>query len=94
MFRDSGLVAVGGLNIDPYTSDSQVGRLRHVYVKKNERRKGYASHLVRALVHLAHPSFHTVRLLTDTDGGAAFYESLGFERVSSTTASHELILRP
>jgi len=94
IFRGPDLVAVGGLNIDPYLGDVQIGRLRHLYVAKADRRNGYATHLVDELVRNGRATFRRIRLFTDTAGGAAFYEARGFTRVSSPTASHELVLGP
>ena len=31
------LIAIGGLNIDPYIADPSIGRVRHVYVSKEFR---------------------------------------------------------
>ncbi|WP_374847398.1 GNAT family N-acetyltransferase [Brucella thiophenivorans] len=71
-------------------SDALTGRLRHLYVLKAERRKGYATDLVHELLRRGRPSFQSIRLFTDATGGSAFYETLGFARISSCTVSHEL----
>ena len=42
-FQNESLVAVCGLNIDPYAGDSAVGRLRHLYVLKSARRQRLGS---------------------------------------------------
>lgn len=89
-FENKRLVAVCGLNIDPYMADSSVARLRHLYVLKSVRRKGVASSLVRYLLDIAGMSFTNVRLFTDTTDAAIFYETLGFSRSKSSTASHIL----
>lgn len=93
VFDDERLVAVCGLNIDPYAADSTVGRLRHLYVLKSARRKGVASILVRYLIDAARISFINVRLFTDTRDAAIFYEKFGFSPSESATASHTLRLR-
>lgn len=86
--------AIGGLNIDPYQADSTVARIRHLYVRPAARRRRLGTRLARRLLaHARSRSFVAVRLLTDTDGAAAFYESLGFHRSGmSTDATHELTL--
>jgi GNAT superfamily N-acetyltransferase len=87
-FQNGRLVAVGGLNVDPYMEDIAIARLRHLYVLKRVRRKGVASSLVRYLLDMARTSFTAVRLFTDTPEAAAFYETLGFSRLKSATATH------
>jgi GNAT superfamily N-acetyltransferase len=89
-FENERLVAVCGLNIDPYMADSSVARLRHLYVLKSVRRKGVASSLVRYLLDIAGMSFTDVRLFTDTANAAVFYETLGFSGSKSSTASYTL----
>src|SRR5687768_15110823 len=39
-FQGAELVAVGGLNRDPYAPEPRVGRLRHLYVRRAFRGKG------------------------------------------------------
>ncbi|WP_421566974.1 GNAT family N-acetyltransferase [Ochrobactrum sp. EDr1-4] len=86
------LAAVGGLNIDHYMNDPHIGRLRHLYVRRSDRRNGLATEVVRALVKGGRGHFHTIRLLTDTDTGCAFYDKIGFTRSDSSTATHKLAL--
>ncbi|MDX1389736.1 MAG: GNAT family N-acetyltransferase [Acidobacteriota bacterium] len=88
------VVAVGGLNIDPYRGDPRLGRLRHLYVLRSARRKGLGTMLVRRiLAHASSVSFDTVRLRTDNPGAASFYEAMGFRRCpDSASATHELAL--
>nr|WP_235190072.1 GNAT family N-acetyltransferase [Bacillus gaemokensis] len=33
-------MALGGLNIDPFSSEQEIGRLRRFYVSRDYRRKG------------------------------------------------------
>ena len=92
-FLDDRLVAIGGLNIDPYADEAGTARLRHVYVLKAERRRGLARMLVRRLLDDAREAgFSQVRLLTDTVAGARFYESLGFSSLRSPHGSHVMPL--
>jgi GNAT superfamily N-acetyltransferase len=92
IFQGLRLLAVGGLNVDPYVAEAHTGRLRHVYVLKRVRRQGLASDIVRHLLVDARRSFRSVRLFTDTKDGAMFYEALGFMPSPSSTASHEISL--
>ena len=88
-FLNDRLVAIGGLNVDPYATEAGTARLRHVYVLKAERRRGFGRMLVRRLLEDAREAgFSEVRLLTDTVAGARFYESLGFSSLRSPHGSH------
>jgi GNAT superfamily N-acetyltransferase len=90
--RGGELVGVGGLNRDPYSPEPRVGRLRHLYVAVAHRKAGIGRVLVAALVDAARPHFDVLRLRTDTDAAARFYEALGFAPVSSPHASHRMAL--
>jgi len=72
------IVAVGGLNIDPYTADPAVGRVRHVYVVAAHRRRGLGAALVTDIIAAARGHFQTLRLSTSNPDAARFYERLGF----------------
>lgn len=92
-FLDYRLVAIGGLNIDPYADDAGTARLRHVYALKADRRRGLGRMLVRRLLEDAREAgFSQVRLLTDTAAGGRFYESLGFSSLRSPHGSHVMAL--
>jgi GNAT superfamily N-acetyltransferase len=86
------LIAVGGLNRDPYAAEDTIGRIRHLYVRKPARRLGVGSALLRRLIDEAGDAFKIVRLRT-TPGAAAFYLHHGFLPVADATASHVKILR-
>lgn len=90
---DEELIAVGGLNRDPYAAEPGVGRLRHLYVGAAFRRTGAGRALVEALIAAARPHFRVLRLRTDTDAAARFYERLGFAPVRSPHATHQRVLR-
>lgn len=87
-WRGAELVAVGGLNRDPYSAEPRVGRLRHLYVGAAHRRGGVGRVLVAALAEAARPHFDVLRLRTDTEAAARFYEALGFSAVLSPHATH------
>ena len=80
---------MGGMNVDPYIIEVCTGRIRHVDVLKRARRQGVATTLCY-LLNYARRSFRSVRLFTDTKGGAMSYEALGFNPSLSPTASHEI----
>ena len=90
------LAGVGGLNRDPYIVASRssaeagnVGRIRRLYVDPAYRRHGIAKLMMEAIERLAQGSFRQLRLRTDTDTGAQFYQRLGYEVVANdANASH------
>ncbi len=92
-WHGSDLIAVGGLNRDPYTSESRVGRLRHLYVCPAFRNQGIGQALVEALISIAWPHFSVLQLRTDTQAAALFYERLGFTRMSLPHATHQRVLQ-
>jgi GNAT superfamily N-acetyltransferase len=92
-FRAADLIAVGGLNRDPYTDKTGIGRLRHLYVRRSDRGSGVGRALVRQLLDHAEGVFHTVRLRTATREAAAIYVRLGFIPVHDETATHIILLQ-
>ena len=86
-------IAVGGLNIDPYTDEPGIGRIRHVYVALQARGTGVGAGLVSILVEHGRKSFHRVRLRTVTEDGSRFYEALGFDQTDEANATHSLELK-
>ncbi len=74
------VVGVCGLNSDPYQCGGRVGRVRHLYVAVEFRRRGVGGLLVARVVWMARNSFGRLRLRTDSEGADRFYEVLGFKR--------------
>lgn len=89
---DGRLIAVGGLNVDPYAAAEGIGRVRHVYVARDARRSGVGAMLVRRIMADATPTFSVLRLRTDTAEAAAFYERLGFQPTTEPAATHIIAL--
>jgi GNAT superfamily N-acetyltransferase len=90
---DECVVGICGLNRDPYLEDPTVGRVRHLYVDVDHRRKGIGSQLVRAVMGTAKERFSRLRLRTNNPGADGFYCSLGFMRFTAEPAcSHHVIL--
>ena len=86
------LVAIGGLNSDPYEQDPHIGRLRHVYVGHDYRRRGIARSLVHHIL-ARNTQFGTIRLRTPNSDASRFYESIGFAPIDSPTATHIIIAK-
>jgi GNAT superfamily N-acetyltransferase len=85
---DRRLIAVGGLNVDPYMASTDIGRLRHLYVSQIIRRQGIGAALVERLLAHAKRRFRAIRLRTDTATAAAFYIRCGLSAINDSTASH------
>jgi aminoglycoside 6'-N-acetyltransferase len=85
------LAGIGGLNIDHYAGDPNVGRVRHVYVLQSQRRRGAGRALLMAIMSAAIESFAELRLRTNTAEGALFYASLGFAPATDTDSATHLI---
>jgi GNAT superfamily N-acetyltransferase len=86
------LIAIGGVTQDPYTTDPDIGRLRHLYVRAALRGQGVGRALVNALEAWAEPRYRALRLRTDTEAAAQFYEHLGYRRVTDGVATHRRVL--
>jgi GNAT superfamily N-acetyltransferase len=84
------LVAIGGLNQDPFDGRWGVGRIRRVYVRPAWRNKGIGEALVHTLVEDARTSFTTLHLRTDNPTAARLYERIGFSRSLGLHATHVL----
>jgi len=87
---DGVLIAVGGLNRDPYLDDPAVGRIRRVYVRADFRNQHVGSTLLTALLDHARGHFSAVRLRAVTSGAARLYERLGFVPIDDPNATHLL----
>jgi GNAT superfamily N-acetyltransferase len=87
---DGVLVAVGGLNRDPFLDDPEIGRIRRVYVRQAWRNRGVGEALVRSLLSTAQKSFSSVRLRAESVGAARLYERIGFKAIIDPNATHIL----
>ena len=83
VFNEEGvLVAIGGLNKDPFSNGQYIGRLRRFYVDKEYRRSGIGSLLVKKIINEAKRFYKILVLHTDTDQADQFYSSIGFTKGS------------
>ncbi len=85
------LVAVGGLNCDPFAGRPDLGRIRRVYVRPAWRDKGIGTALVTALIEKARTHFRCVRLRAENANAARLYERIGFAPIASPDATHILL---
>lgn len=72
------LVAIGGVNIDPYLDDPDIGRVRHVYVSSNYRGRGLGKQILQKIETHSLSRFEILRLKTHNPKSVGFYISLGF----------------
>ena len=87
------VVGLCGLNVDPYTPQPRVGRVRHLYVRIEARRKGIGRTLLDTVITEARKWFDLLRLRTDDEGAARFYERRGFRPCFSDACTHVFDLR-
>ena len=93
VYDGGALLAIGGVTRDPYDTEPRAGRLRHVYVRADARRRGVGRALVQALEAHARTRFATLALRTDTGAAARFYEALGWTPLpAGGTATHRRVL--
>jgi GNAT superfamily N-acetyltransferase len=90
------LVAVGGLNQDPYLPDEDAGRVRHVYVLPAFRRQGAGRLLMQTIIAAARSShFRLLTLRTLNPAADLFYRGLGFRTEPGVEqATHHLVCQP
>jgi GNAT superfamily N-acetyltransferase len=91
-FDNDVLIAVGGLNRDPFVGDPSIGRIRRVYVRSAWRNKGVGRALVTALIDHARCHFSGLRLRAENPAAARLYERLGFLPIDDPHATHSLHL--
>lgn len=91
-FLDERLIGIGGRSIDPYETDTRIGRVRHVYVMQDRRGAGIGRLLVDNILRDA--GRHFTRLTLRAPPAAfGFYEHMGFRRVGGVaTVTHHLLL--
>ncbi|NIE95064.1 GNAT family N-acetyltransferase [Acinetobacter sp. Tr-809] len=86
------LIAVGGLNQDPFAESQQVGRLGRFYVHPDYRANQIGTHLLGHIEQYAKTYFERLDLFTDTAQAAQFYQSRGYQSIVSTHRNFYKIL--
>jgi GNAT superfamily N-acetyltransferase len=93
VYVDQRLIAVGGLNCDPYLKDGDTGRVRHVYVLSAWRRQGVGSRLIQRIIEEARLHYRRLTLRTLNPEVVPFYRALGFQTEPPVpNATHHLYL--
>ncbi|ANU26538.1 GNAT family N-acetyltransferase [Planococcus versutus] len=87
------LLAIGGLNRDPYSTKDGVGRLRRFYISANARRQGVGTKLLQKILEDAKGHFNELVVRTDSSAADAFYRANGFSGdLGLPEATHILVL--
>ena len=85
---DGALAGIGGLTHDPVVADAL--RLRRFYVGKRYRRLGVARRLAAALLALPRGDRTLITVNAGTPDAPAFWEALGFVRLTTGGCTHVL----
>jgi GNAT superfamily N-acetyltransferase len=76
------VIAVGGLNIDPYYNSPSLGRIRHLYVHPSFRRTGVGRRLMERIESDGEQYFQSFQLFTTSKAAGRFYEALSYAPVT------------
>ncbi|WP_244975361.1 GNAT family N-acetyltransferase [Heyndrickxia oleronia] len=90
--KNGELIGIGGLTIDPYSNDKNIGRIRRFYVSKSFRRQGVGNLLLQEILSYARGFFKVVVLRTDTYPADEFYVSFGFKKTNTFPQSTHYFL--
>jgi GNAT superfamily N-acetyltransferase len=88
---DNRLISVGGVSLDPYTDEAELGRVRHFYVLSTARRRGFGRRLLNTLLEHGRWHFPKLRLSTSNSNAAAMYEAAGFRPSIAHKETHRLV---
>lgn len=87
------LVAIGGVNRDPYSDKEGVGRLRRFYISEHVRRQGIGTKLLKEIVDYSKGHFTELVVRTDSSSADAFYRANGFSGdLGMPEATHHMTL--
>ncbi len=85
VYQEEKLIAVGGINVNPYTKIqvASIGRLRRFYVLKQWRRQKVGQQLLAHILNKHQAYFTEINLYTNNPKAANFYLQCGFEKVNN-----------
>ena len=87
------LIGIGGLNCDPYLQKSGVGRVRHLYVLAEWRRRQVGKQLMERIISAARQHFELLTLRTFSEEADLFYRCIGFKTEPAIDgATHHMVL--
>lgn len=93
-FSGQRMIAIGGLNRDPYLKEESAGRVRHLYVLASWRGQGVGGQLMNCIVAAARLHFGLLTLRTFSERAGKFYCGLGFQTHPEIPgATHHLVLQ-
>ena len=88
------MIAIGGLNRDPYLQAADTGRVRHLYVLSSWRGQGVGKQLVQRIIDEARLHYRLLTLRTLTEPASKFYCAIGFQmKPEIFAATHHLVLK-
>lgn len=94
VFDSNNLIAIGGINLDPYFPGNLVGRIRRFYVKKTLRRNHLGKSLLQTILSVSKEHFEVINLFTDNEKASKFYLDSGFELVYDQSKITHRMLEP
>lgn len=77
------LIGVGGVNVDPYYDDAEIGRIRHLFILPERRGEGIGRKIMQHIEQHAAQHFSRLQLFTPTVAASNFYEAIGYKPTSS-----------
>lgn len=94
VYAGRAMIAIGGLNCDPYLKEESTGRVRHVYVLASWRSQGVGRRLLERIIAESRAYFQLLTLRTFSERAGHFYCALGFRtRPEIAGATHHLVLK-
>ncbi len=85
-------IGIVGINIDPYTDNPNLGRVRHLYVSPQFRGQGVGRQILKRIIHHAELHFTDIRLYTNNNIASGLYETSGFQPSKKYKESHVMKL--
>ncbi|HEX6386761.1 MAG TPA: GNAT family N-acetyltransferase [Anaerolineae bacterium] len=94
VYNGQHMIAIGGLNRDPYLQAGDTGRVRRVYVLSSWRGQGVGKRLVQRIIDEARRHYRLLTLRTLTEPASKFYCAIGFQtKPEIPGATHHLVLK-